>query len=123
MNKPDWDSVEKSLRHEFGSCKLKVDGIALTLSCVVLNRRLVIAWFIDGQFLGKWLNGDCIEGQKFARPSIKKLFSEKERKEFKRLGIKGMDKEITCYYWSWLSFQSLKRHLLKTCTDIEIYYD
>lgn len=123
MNITDWNAVERALSIQFGRCKLKIDGKILTLCCEAINRRLQIVWFVDGQFLGRWLSEDCIERQKFARPSIRKLYSKKELEKFKRCGIKGMDKKITLYYFSWPSFQSLKRHLQKTCTDIEISHE
>lgn len=123
MNKVDWDFVEQRLSNQFGSCKLKADGIALSLHCVLLNRRLCIVWYVNGQFLGRWLMEDCIERQKFARTHTKKLYTEKQRKAFKRCGIKDMDCEVTTHRWHWSGFASLKRHLLKTCTNIEICHE
>lgn len=122
MTREQWKHFEEQLSQPYGRLNLLVDGRLLELHVRHLDRKLVIAWYVDGNFLGKWLTEDCEERRRFARHSTRHLFSAKVRKGVHKSFQKkyGLDGTYTGYHWFWLSPAALRRHLVKHNASIEL---
>ena len=113
----------------FGNAKLECDGYKLSLTKSQRGESgLAIFPYVNGEFKGKWINEDCEERRRFMRPVAHARFTPKDKALYKKLDRyqgkkpdpKKYDEKITYYYWPWLSFASLKRHLIKHNQSIRI---
>lgn len=89
----------------------------------------VIMVYVGGVEKGKWLTEECEERKRFCRPITKSAMSQKQKNNLKKLPKKTqkmlikelkLDRTFTYYSFSWTSFNSLKRHLIKQNTSIEL---
>ncbi|MDY0348750.1 MAG: hypothetical protein RBR13_07965 [Tenuifilaceae bacterium] len=102
MKNEDWKRVDQALRIPFGSVTLMCDGYRLDLQVNYAKMRLMIIWFVNGDFRAKWLMEETDIRRRFARPARIK---------------KGSD---LFFRWGWKSPGALIRHLKKTCSDVRI---
>jgi hypothetical protein len=129
MTSEDWKRAEHILR-TIGRVVLNCDGYQLTIEEGRYRNRIVLGWYSNGVFEGRWFNSDCEERRRFARPVSRYLYSKKHRDELKKLirGQKrfakehGLDPEAKYQSFSniWPSFQPFKRHLIKANQSITL---
>jgi hypothetical protein len=129
LTKEDWKTVEDNLKLFYTLVKLKCDGYNITLRLERLTQfKNGIAIYVNGKFEGKWLIEDCEERRRFLRSVNMFLYTQKQRANMKKIS-KGLrkkcglpDPDVRSTYWTyyWNSFQSLKRHLIKNNTTIEL---
>lgn len=128
MTDKDWEYVEKELNSFFNQVYLKCDEYDLTLTLErICQFKNAIMFYVDGSFKGKWLLDDCEERKRFCRKGQNSIYSPKQKSELKKMGKRflkerGIDltKKIDYYSNSWNSFNSLKQHLIKNNTNIEL---
>lgn len=124
MIKEEWDKVEKSMQSPWGSISLLCDGYRLTLQTSIYKRKLATITYINGEWRGAWLLNDCEERRRFFRPVKLLAWRPKMLKGISKRTLKSINidpKEIRISYDSqWGSFRSLKAHLLKNNTSIEL---
>jgi len=127
MTKQEWARVEAELSSPYGSIKLICDGYELLLHATLVKRRLMIGFFVDDHWKGKWMLEDCEHRRRFFRRTEKSLWNAKSKASLKKAGKKllksiGMDPEekIVSYSSHWPSFRPLKAHLIKNNTSIEL---
>lgn len=131
MTKEDWEKVEKKLSSIFGRAKLMIDGYEITI-CYVQETvtKYCLAVYVDGKIRGEWLLEDCDIRRKFFHESRKQLFTAKEKaKVIKEVGKRAFERYmkenpdryyITSYEPYFGSFRTLKAHLIKNNTSIEL---
>lgn len=127
MTKEQWQEVEKSLMHLYEPVKLICDGYNLTLRLTRNKMQLVIAFYVNGRMTPEWMDQDCEERRRFFRPakhsvwtaSQKAQIAKMSKKQLKRLNI-DPGKHVVFHYPWWTSFKSLKAHLVKFNTSIEL---
>ncbi|HBB28158.1 MAG TPA: hypothetical protein DC000_02725 [Clostridiales bacterium] len=128
MIKEEWDKVEKAVEGMFSIVKLKIDEYEVAIG---LRRcgtyKNVIAIYVNGVFEGKWLFEDCEERRRFCRKREKSILSAKQKKYLSKLPKKRQkellqDNKTTYTYYEpyWVSFNSLKKHLIKNNNSIEL---
>lgn len=128
ITKDQWTALEQELSSVFGRVELAVDGHAVTLEVQKHKMRLVIAVFVGGWMRGEWLSKKTEEATRFCRPVQFSLFSPSRKKSiasgFSKTAIKkhfpDFDKKCVYYSSCWLSFSSMKRHLIKNNTLISV---
>lgn len=129
MTKADWDMVEKKLGQIYCSATLMCDGYRLTLRVERISKMgLAIYVYINGVLDFKFAVDDCEERRRFFCVRTKAVYSQKEQKDMiKACGKRWLkqrgydvDKVYTMYYPWWKSFRSLKSHLIKNNTSIEL---
>ncbi|OAB36488.1 hypothetical protein PMSM_07275 [Paenibacillus macquariensis subsp. macquariensis] len=121
----DWKDIEQKLMGLYNRAILICDGYELS---IVLERRdqfkNVIRIYVNGAIEGKWYMADCEERRRFFCPRTKNLYSKKELSVWKKISKKEYANRIAkkYYYYEpcWLSFRSLKSHLIKNNKNIEI---
>ena len=130
MTKEEWKEVESNLSSPYGRAKFKIDGY--TVDVVVEKEeqnslKYVLAVFVDGAIKGKWLVNDCDIRRKFYNKHTKSSLpaNYKNTSEFKRLSKKSREEIIrlsTYEFYSpyFSSFKTLKAHLIKNNTSIEL---
>lgn len=125
LTSQDWESIEKKLESFCRPVKLWIDGYRITLLLERLNNyKNIISVYVNGGISGKMLIHDCEERRKFFRCSNRNLYKRPIKKiSRKRLRILNIDpdKKIQVYYPWFLSFRSLKAHLIKNNQIIEFY--
>lgn len=125
MTKEEWESVEHKLLYPGAYARLKVDGYSITLMVLRYKMKMVIAVYTDGYIKGEWLVKDCDIRRRFYQRSKHSLLTAADKKKLARKS-KSVQKEVqeraTYYSFSpyWTSFRSLKRHLIKNNTSIEL---
>lgn len=129
MTAEEWKKVEKTLSVPYFSVKMTIDGYNISIITVEYKPlRYCYEIFVDGKFKLKWLTEDCEIRRRFCCRRTKSLLSAKQKKELKRERKKireYVEKEMT-YEWYepfWTSFRSLKNHLIKNNTSIELVED
>lgn len=124
MTKEEWDKVDKSMQSPYGRVSLLCDGFKITVETGLYKRRLSSIIYVDGVFKGAWMLEDCEERRRFFRPVKKLLWRRKMTKGFskktlKSLGIDPAETRIS-FTAEWSSFRTLKTHLIKNNTSIEL---
>ena len=129
MTKQDWAYVEGRLKKQYHRVGLNCDGYRVSL---LLSRvgdfELAITVFVNGEINGSWLVNDCEERRRFMKPTTKYVMSAKDHKswvkDFGKRWLKAhgtdVDKTYTSYLPWWKSFRSLKAHLIKNNSSIEL---
>lgn len=121
-----WQTAHVALCGLFGTVTLYCDGYRLTIEKRQLNERsLCLLPYVNGEWKGEWLVNDCEERRRFMRPITRPRHSAKTAKLFRQIDrITGnkrkYDETITYWFWEWLSFDALKRHLIKHNQSIRI---
>lgn len=129
MTKQDWAYVEEQLKKQFVIVNLICDGYRLSLQLSRIGKMsLAIFIYVNGELNGRWILDDCEERRRFFYPRVRYAMSEKDRKswvkDFGKRWLKAhnidVDKTYTDYLPWWRSFHSLKTHLIKNNTSIEL---
>lgn len=134
MTKEDWKIVERQLSSLYGSAKMKIDGYIITVTYARMTMtRYCLAVYVNGVFKGEWLSEDCEIRRKFCNPQKRQVLSEKEKtklikevgkRKFERFAKENPQKlQYTVYSPYFGSLRSLKSHILKNCTSIELLAD
>lgn len=126
MTKDEWEQAENALHSLFNYVKLNIDGYEITLKLErVGTYKNVIMLYINDKLDFKLLLEDCEERRRFARIRTRTLLKADSKKWLKKQS-KKLQAELTekCTYtyyefW-WTSFNSLKKHLIKNNTNIEV---
>lgn len=126
MTVEEWKKVETELSSPFGYVKLKIDGYNVTIETQPdkpLHYALVV--YIDGEFKMKWCLEDCEERRRFCFKHKKSLLTAQDKKKLKRESKTVRDEvekrmTIYTYYPIFNSFRTLKSHLIKNNTSIEL---
>jgi hypothetical protein len=129
LTKDQWESIENSLSMPWGVVKLDVDGYKVNLHVKqVTPLKFEICPYVNGEFKGSWLSGNCEESKRFMRPVQLAVFKPAEKRNL----LKGvskktakeyfgdLDRKFTVYQWGWASFGALRRHLILNNTVIEL---
>ena len=124
MTKEEWDKVESSMQSPWGRASLLCDGFKVTLETGLYKRKLSSMVYVNGVFKGAWMLEDCEERRRFFRPIKKLVWRKKITKGFSKKTLKSLniDPAETRIGFSpeWTSFRSLKSHLIKNNTSIEL---
>lgn len=136
MNAETWEKIKIELSSPFGTVDLKIDGYDVALRISRINPlRYVIAVFVNGHFLGRWMNierGDE-EGRRFFPTCTRKLYRGKYRARLEQIaqdygkraaketGLNdALNKTITHRRAYWSSVDALRRHFVKHNNSIEL---
>ena len=126
MTVEEWKKVETELSSPFGYVKLKIDGYNVTIETLP-DRPLhyVLVVYIDGEFKMKWCIEDCEERRRFCFKRKKSLLTAQDKKKLKRerkAVREEVERQMTIYtyYPIFNSFRTLKSHLMKNNTSIEL---
>lgn len=126
MTKEEWIKAETALSSIYGRVDLLIDGYNVSVVCLPYKSlRQVLMIYINGEFKTKWCLEDCEERRRFCFKSKKCLLNSRERTKLKRekKSIReAVKKQMTTYiyYPHWHSFRTLKNHLLKNNSSIEL---
>ncbi|MDD4942574.1 MAG: hypothetical protein PHQ13_03445 [Rhodoferax sp.] len=132
LTKGQWEAIKHTLSFPWGVVKLDVDGYKVNLHVKqVKPLKFEIFPYVNGEFKGAWLRGDCEESKRFMRPVQLSVFKPAEKRNLlKGLSKKAVkdylpdiDKKFTVYQWGWASFDALRRHLIANNTVIELTKD
>jgi len=129
MNKDQWSLFEKELCRAHGHVDLIVDGFDVALIVQQYKMKLAIMTYVNKYFRGEWLSKDCPE-RKFMRPVMRSAHTRKmlkiikdarKKRAFKNATwLPDEKKTFTYYTTTWNSTGSLRRHLTKNFTSIEL---
>jgi hypothetical protein len=127
LTKTEWQQVEQRLQSEYSPVALLCDGYHLCLHLKRINMRLVIAFFVNGEFQAKWMSEEYEEGRRFMRPVKKSVWSAKSlatikkmsKAQLKRMKVDPKEAYTIFYPW-WTNVQDLRRHLEKHNQSIEL---
>ena len=129
MTKEEWKVVEEKLKIPGRPVNMICDGYQLALSLErIALMKLAICVYIDNKMRGSMILEDCEERRRFFQPHARSVYSSKEKKEliklFGKRWLKAKGTNIDAvhiqYYPWWKSFKSLKSHLIKNNTSIEL---
>jgi hypothetical protein len=124
MKNEDWDKVEHSMQIPWGWVTLVCDGYQIDIRTGIYKRHLSSICYVNGSFKGAWILNDCEERRRFFRP-VKRLnwkprvLKGLSKKKLKCMNIDPAETSIS-YSAEWTSFRSLKAHLIKNNTSIEL---
>lgn len=125
MTAEEWKQVEEKLKSFYTFVKLKCDEYVIEIT---LQRdgpfKNVLMVYINGKIEGEWFE-DCEEARRFYQLKTKSLLSANQKKVYKKLPkkMRGELAERAKYHYYtpyWTSFRSLKAHLIKNNTDIQL---
>lgn len=128
MTKEEWKEVEEKLKRLWDIVKLKCDeyevGLVLERHGQFKNEIMV---YVNGEFKHEWINKECEESRRFLRKVTRALYSQKKKQAYNKLSKRvrkqlniDIDKTFRYYLPTWTSFNSLKRHLIKENSSIEL---
>lgn len=126
MTKDEWEQAENALHSLFNYVKLNIDGYEITLKLErVGTYKNVIMLYINDKLDFKLLLEDCEERRRFARIRTRTLLKADSKKWLKKQSKKWQAEltekcTYTYYEFWWTSFNSLKKHLIKNNTNIEV---
>ncbi len=131
MTKEEWDKVQVCLTRLNSIVVLNVDGYKVTLMlerASVMKNHIVV--YIDDKIKGNWLVEDCEERNRFFCKRTKNVYTISKLTQGKRVSKKKMmflkervndpKNKIETYYPWWTNSNSLKKHLIKNNTNIEL---
>ena len=124
MTKEEWATVDKSMQSPYGRASLLCDDFTITIETGLYKRRLSSIIYVNGHFKGAWMLNDCEERRRFFRPIKSLVWRKKITKGFSKKSLKSLNIDPTetriAYSAEWSSFRSLKAHLIKNNTSIEL---
>lgn len=128
VNKEDWQKFEASLKHPFaGGADLKADGHVLQVRVTPLkNLRYTISVYVDGCIKDEYMRTGSAIGKKFYRDEKVCMYTRTDQaKMAKDWGKRWAKKAIAeatfvIHVPNWNTVTSLRRHLTKTCSSIEL---
>lgn len=123
ITKDQWAQLEKEMLLTYGRAVLRADGHLLQLVVnQVKPRQFAIAVYVDGVIKGEYMASESPIGAKFFRP--------RTRCAIKPADLKGVRKKVqeqwkakytfTVHDPFWTSVPAMRRHLTKTCQEIEL---
>lgn len=120
MTKDDWAALEMELSHAYGSAMILADGFEVSFQVLQHKMQLVICPYVNGWMKGEWLSKKTEEAIRFYRPVSVSLYSPSQAKKLTaglskskvKAYFSNLDKKHEYYVSEWLSFRSLKRHLI-----------
>ncbi|MDO4301911.1 MAG: hypothetical protein Q4D26_11030 [Clostridia bacterium] len=117
MTADEWKKVESKLSLPHNRVDLKIDEYEISIITTAISKlKYGYLIYVDGKVNMKWAIEETDIRNRFYQKHSKNLLSDKERKKLK---LKSTPK----YYWYtpwWTSFRSLKAHLIKNNTSIEL---
>lgn len=130
MTTEEWKEVDQKLKSFYSTVKLKCDEYEISLRLEMLDQmKNGIMVYVGGVVKGGYILEDCEERRRFYRPITKSAMSQKQKKNLQKLPKKtqkmlikelNLDRTFVHYSLYWTSFNSLKRHLIKNNTNIEL---
>lgn len=132
MEQADWDALKAQMDSPWGQMGLQCDQYVLTLQQQTSSKSK--SWstmvYVDGYFKGEWMlaTKDGLpaheEARRFYRKTSKAVHSPKSveaiRKALgKREAAKWAAAKHICFYPTWKSFNSLRKHLLANNASIQ----
>lgn len=124
MTKEQWDKVDRSMQSPYGRVSLLCDGFKITVETGLYKRKLSSIIYVNGLFKGAWMLEDCEERRRFFRPIKTLVWRRKLTKGISKRMLKSLNIDPTetriAFSAEWSSFRSLKAHLLKNNTSIEL---
>jgi hypothetical protein len=133
MNKEDWKTLENRCYFPHSQAHLLVDGYRLTIQVERYSKTLLqfcLAVYVNGKIDYQQAKQDCEERRRFWRKTTRRLHSARDidkifkgsPKKYRAQTIKslGLDKTFDHYIPYFMSFSSLKSHLVKHNTSIEL---
>lgn len=126
MTDEEWKQVEQRLTPPIGYVRLNIDGYTVTIVTVKEKPlHYCLGVYVNGEIRVEWIDQDCEVRRKFYRHTTSSILNakgrqmlKKERKSVREAILKKCTFELYTPYWG--SFKSLKAHLVKNCTSIEI---
>jgi len=125
----EWKEIEEHLKSFYSTVRLNCDGydVALRLERIDQFKNGILV-YVNGELKMKWLGEDCEERRRFLRPVKKSAFSQKQKASLKKMskrlrqkaGLPDPDASYTYYAPYWTSFRTLKSHLIKNNSTIEL---
>lgn len=133
LDKAQWAQVLKALSCSWGSVKLLVDGLSVTLEVRQSGPlQYVVMPFVDGFNHGRWILEDCPERRLLCRPVKRLVYSHARIRKItqglsqriaaallKRAGVDPA-KTHTGYLPYWSSPRALITHLKKHATSVQL---
>lgn len=131
MTNDQWKKAEQMLIPPFGHVKLLIDGYNISVRTVrTSSTKYSYMVYVDGEFKGEWLFEDCEIRRRFCYEVKKNTLTGKAKNDFiKEFGKReynrfikdNHDKMYYTYYVPYFgSFRTLKSHLIKNNTSIEL---
>lgn len=126
MTAEEWKMVEEKMDSVFANVKLKIDGYEVEL-CTTRSkkRKPEISVYVNGNIKTSDIINDTEIRRRFYNRHVTNLLKAKDKKMLK--GIPRVIREViednASYDWYepyWQSFRSLKRHLIKNNSSIEL---
>ncbi len=126
MTDKEWKQAEQRLTPPLGYVRLNIDGYTVTIITVEEKPlHYCLGVYVNGEIRVEWINQDCEVRSKFYRCRTSSLLTAKgkrmlkrERKSVREAVLKKYTYEDYTPYWG--SFKSLKSHLIKNCSSIEL---
>lgn len=130
MTKDDWKKVEETLKSFYGRVKLKCDGYEVSLYLKQISQfRNGIIFYVNGEFLGRWLVEDCEERRRFFPCKKKTIIKDKDIKAIGSNDFRMTKKRIqeykdkysyNEYFTAWTNFKAMKKHFEMNNKSIEL---
>lgn len=124
MTADDWKNVEEELNRYY-AVKLSIDNYDVTLRIIPHGMRLDILVYVNGCVEASDILNDTDIRRRFYQMHANSVLTAKDKKLMRGIS-KAKQKEIeenSKFYWYepfWQSFRSLKLHLIKNNTSIEL---
>jgi len=127
MSNEEWKKVEEKLSGVFGVVELKIDGYKVSVQKVLISETMLAYMvYVNGEFRGSWLIGDCEERRRFLCRHERCFTSGKTLSNYAKVFGKKSDfyiKAAQKYSWYtpyWRSFSSMKSHFIQNNKSIEL---
>ena len=130
MTNEEWETVRKAVEEHPNRARLKADGYQIDIYLLPVDpyhNEIVV--YVENKFDPKWLDGKGDgEGKEICRrffcPStksfVKKPRQKLSKKEQRLFEEEKKRRSVTTYSPFWKNFKSLKAHLIKNNSSIEI---
>jgi len=121
--------IEYELAVPYGMVRLMCDGYRVDIQVSkVKPLKYELMVYVNGEWKGSWVKGDCEEAKRFMRPMHRPKYTAKFRTGMTKVygarrvrkEIPDLDDKVTHYLPTWLSAKPMLRHFAKTCSDIQL---
>lgn len=129
LSKDTIERIERELSVPYGMVDLDCDGYRVAIR-VEPYRKLSysLTVYVNGQWRGEWVKGQCEEARRFMCPSSRSLYTPKRKAEIvKALGKRQaakvfpkLNEKMVIYLPNWRSPRSMLRHFCKTNERIAV---
>jgi hypothetical protein len=122
-------AIEDELAVPYGMVRLMCDGYRVDIHVSqVKPLKYELMVYVNGEWKGSWVKGDCEEAKRFMRPMHRHKYTTEFRTGMTKVyGVRRVRKEIpdldakvTHYSPTWSSAKPMLRHFAKTCGDIQL---